>query len=116
MTKYHNVKTTVEGIEFDSRAEANRYAELRLMEKAGEIRELRRQVTFVLAPAIRVVTSTRTKPALRYIADFTYLDLKHDRYVVEDVKSAPTAQKEAFRIKLHLMKSVHGIDVHLVKH
>lgn len=116
MSKYHNVKSAVDGIVFDSKREANRWCELRLLERAGEISDLQRQVRFELAPAVRIGASGRMKPSLRFYADFTYTDLKHGgALVVEDVKSEPTAEKEAFRIKLHLMKSIHGIDVQLVR-
>lgn len=115
MSKYHNVKSTVDGIEFASKREANRWCELRLLQRAGEIKDLQRQVRFELAPPVRIGATGRMKPALRYLADFSYLDMKLGQRVVEDVKSAPTAEKEAFRIKLHLMKSIHGIDVRLVK-
>jgi hypothetical protein len=115
MSKYHAVKTTVDGILFDSKREANRYCELRLLEKAGDIKNLQRQVRFELAPPVKLSGSTRTKPAIRFYADFAYTDLKHGgALIVEDVKSTPTAEKEAFRIKLHLMKSIHNIDVQLV--
>jgi hypothetical protein len=115
MSKYHSVKSVVDNITFDSRREANRYCELKLLERAGEIRNLQRQVRFELAPPVRLATG-RMKPAIRYFADFTYNDLKHDGVlVVEDVKSLPTAEKEVFRLKLHLLKWRHGIDVRLVR-
>lgn len=113
-SKYHSIKSTVDGITFDSRREANRWCELKLLQRAGAICDLQRQVRFVLAPPVRVGASSRMKPALRFLADFTYRDVQLDETVVEDVKSEPTATKEAFRIKLHLMKSVHGIDVQIV--
>ena len=73
-------------------------------ERAGSIERLEREVVFVLAPA--VVINGRKKPALRYVADFTYV--RDGMKIVEDSKGVRTA---VFRIKAHLMKSVHGIDI-----
>jgi hypothetical protein len=115
-SKYLNKKCRLDGYLFDSLREASRWSELRLLERAGEINHLERQVVYVLAPPVRLPPDNRQKPALRYVADFRYVDLKHGgETVVEDVKSSITAEKEAFRIKLHLMKSVHDIDVRLVR-
>lgn len=111
--KYGNKKVNLDGMTFDSQREVARWAALQLMQKAGDIRDLQRQVPYVLAPAVRLGPSQRQKPAMRYVADFVYRDLrKGDVVVVEDVKGVQT---EVFRVKLHLMKSVHGIDVQMVK-
>lgn len=106
--KYGNKKTVVGGIEFDSKAEARRWQELCLLHRAGEVRELRRQVVYVLAPGVKFLDAKRSQPALRYIADFHYFDVRLDRYVCEDVKGVLTA---LFRVKRHLMATVHGIDI-----
>lgn len=110
--KYRNQPTTVDGIQFDSKAEARRWQELRLMERAGEIRDLERQPLYVLAPPVRFADSKRATPSLRYWADFRYFDVRANREVCEDVKGIQT---QAFRLKRHLMKSVHGIDVLVTK-
>ena len=89
---------------FDSLKERDRYIELELMQKAGLIRNLLTQQAFVLAES--VVLDGRKKPALRYVADFTYFDA--NEFVVEDVKGVKTKE---YRIKRHLMKSVLGIEV-----
>lgn len=102
--KYANQPVTVDGIEFDSKAEARYWGALRVRELAGEIRNIRRQVVYELAPA--VVIGGRKRPPLRYIADFVYEE--GDKTVVADVKGAVP---DAYRIKRHLMKSVHGIDI-----
>ena len=52
--KYGNKKTVVDGITFDSRKEAKRYQELKLLEKAGEIKDLRRQVKYELIPSQKI--------------------------------------------------------------
>jgi hypothetical protein len=114
-SKYLNKKTELDGYTFDSNREAQRWAELQLLERAGDIEDLKRQVGFILAPAVRFTPEGRQKPALKYWADFCYVDVKRGgRVVVEDVKSKATAEKEAFRIKLHLMKALLGITVDLV--
>lgn len=63
-----------------------------------------------LAPAVRLHGEKRLKPALRYVADFRYyyFDPRLGHFVVEDTKGRDTPVS---RIKRHLMKSVHGIDV-----
>lgn len=93
---------------FDSKSEFERFKTLTLLQRCGDIAELRRQVVYVLADSIKL--NGRKKPALRYVADFVYKQAGAD--VVEDVKGFVPS---AFRVKQHLMKSVHGIDVIVVK-
>lgn len=104
--KYHAIKTTIGDITFDSKGEAMRYQELMILLKAGAISDFQRQVKYELAPA--VVIGGRKRPALRYIADFVYFDTVKQAQVVEDFKGKVTPE---YRIKRHLMKSVHGIDI-----
>lgn len=113
--KYGNVPTVLNEWRFDSRREARRYSELLAKATQGEIWELQRQPRFVLAPAVRLLGEKRQKPAIIYTADFQYRISRTDTVVVEDVKSPSTAKAEAFRMKQHLMKSVHGIDVRIVR-
>ena len=108
--KYGNKKTVIDGITFDSKAEANRYTELKWMFHAGAISKLELQPVYVLAPGVKFDGEARAKPEMRYRADFTYIE--NGVKVVEDVKGVET---EAFRIKRHLMKWLHGIDVKVVK-
>ena len=114
-TKYANVKTTVGELKFDSKAEARRYNDLVMLQKAGHIAGLTLQVPFVLAPSVKLEGAPRAKPALKYVADFVYSDIDAGKIIVEDVKSPATRNLPAFRIKQHLMKSVHGIDIRLTK-
>jgi hypothetical protein len=105
VSKYGNTRTRG----YDSKREANRARDLQLLENAGEITELRFQVAFELAPA--VVIGGRKKPALRYFADFVYRDKEYKLnggLVVEDCKGFRTAE---YKIKKHLMKSVHNLDI-----
>lgn len=108
--KYGNVKVEHDGIKFDSKREAKRYRELVAMQARGEIAELERQVVFVLAAA--VVIGGRKRPALRYVADFVYERAGDERQTIEDVKGRIT---EGYRIKRHLMKAVHGLDIVEIK-
>ena len=99
MTKYGNVKTVVDGITFDSKAEAARYRELKLMERAGKISDLRTQPSFILVPGFRK-NGTYYRP-VRYIADFQYVDIANRAVVVEDVKGFRT---DVFKLKKKLFE------------
>jgi len=107
--KYASEKVEQGGVRFDSKKEARRWAELERMQAGGQISELRRQVAFVLAPAVLLAGEARTKPAMKYLADFTYV--QGGQLVVEDVKSAPTRKLAIFRAKKHLMATVHNIHI-----
>jgi hypothetical protein len=108
--KMHAEKTVVNGVEFASKAEARRFNHLKVLERAGRIKDLQLQPVFVLAPA--VVLDGRKKPALRYVADFSYVDLATCKRVIEDVKGMATP---VYRIKRHLMKTVLGLEVKEVR-
>jgi hypothetical protein len=100
--KYHNVKTTsADGIVHDAKGECERWEELRLLERSGAIRSLRRQVPFALVVSGVLVCT--------YIADFVYED--GAATVVEDRKSPRTRQLAAFRIKAKLMQAIHGLQI-----
>ena len=114
MSKYASKKTRVDNLVFDSKREAARYLELKMLMRVGKITGLTLQVPFVLAPGVKFAGSARAKPAIRYFADFVYSDVASGQIVVEDVKSPATAKLSAFVMKRHLMKSIHGIDVRLV--
>ena len=109
--KFRNIKTEYDGQKFDSRKEANRYAELRLMERAGAIYELRRQVVFEIIPTQKDETTGETveRPA-KYIADFVYRDAFTHKLIVEDVKSKATKTPE-YILKRKLMYYRFGIRV-----
>jgi hypothetical protein len=90
MSKYQSKKTIVDGIAFDSKAEARRYCELKMLEKAGEIADLQLQFAFQLQPPFR--KNGKTIRAINYIADFVYTDTRKCRIVVEDVKGFKTKE------------------------
>ena len=107
LSKYNNKKTLIDGFWFDSKKEANRYIELKMLQAAKLIRDLMMQQVFELSPS--VVIQGRKRPPLRYKADFTYFDdRKQGQFVVEDTKGFKT---EGYKIKRHLMKALHGIEV-----
>jgi adenine-specific DNA glycosylase len=105
-SKYRNEKVEVDGEKFDSKREYARFQQLKLLERAGKISGLKRQVVFELAPAL--VINGKKKRALRYYADFLYLEQPGNQLVVEDSKGVRTKE---FIIKQHLMKWLHNIDV-----
>lgn len=109
--KYKNQKVTdPDGTTFDSRAEHRHWCHLVLMQKAGEITELKRQVPFELVPAQVAPDGSKIR-ATTYIADFTYRD-KAGTLIVEDPKGFSTPE---WRIKRKLMLQVHGIWVREVR-
>lgn len=125
MKKYHNKKIKVDGIIFDSKKEAVRYKELKILEKAGIIHDVQRQVKYVLIPAqyeptssVYVKGNNKGKPKkgkliereCAYYADFVYM--QGGNTIVEDVKGYREGQAyNLFVIKRKLMLYVHGIIV-----
>lgn len=101
-SKYRSKKTAVDGIVFDSKHEAARWQELKLLERAGQISNLTRQVKYQLIPTQR--GSVRTERGVSYIADFVYT--KNGQTVIEDAKGVKTPD---YIIKRKLMLQVHGI-------
>lgn len=83
MNKYHNIKTIVGGITFDSKAEAARYQELLLLQKAKVISELELQPKFLLQEGYKDAGGKKVQP-IYYIADFRYME--KGKIVIEDVK------------------------------
>lgn len=110
MSKYRNRKTTIDGITFDSKAEARRYAELKLLEKVGEIRDLELQPRFRLVDGFK--KNGKVFRPIDYIADFKYVD-REGKTIVEDVKGKET---EVFKIKQKLFEMKYpGLELKIVK-
>lgn len=116
MSKYHARKVTRGGRTFDSAKEARRFGELSLLQRAGEISDLRTQVKYVLIPAQRepdvigkrggVTPGKLLERECAYVADFVY---KQDGVeVVEDAKGMRTKD---YIIKRKMMLWVHGIRI-----
>ena len=106
-SKYRNRISYVAGERFDSQHEANRWVELKLLEKAGEIEKLERQVPFEIIPGIVNENTGRVvQRPTKYIADFVYY--KDGKQVVEDAKGYITAE---YRIKKKLMLWRYRINI-----
>ncbi len=97
-SKWHNVRTELDGITFDSAREANRYGELKIELLAGEITDLELQKRFSLdVNGIHVCN---------YFADFVYK--RSGVQIVEDSKGKPT---DLYKIKRALMLAIRGIKI-----
>lgn len=125
-SKYKSKKTVLNGIEFDSSKEAKRYQELLLLERAGKITDLKRQVAFELLPAQYEEIPTgefykrgerKGQPKMKrvciensvvYNADFVYTE--NGKKVVEDTKSKATKTKD-YIIKRKMVLYFHGIRI-----
>lgn len=108
--KYGNEKVMDRGQKFDSKAEHRRFLHLELLQRAGEIFDLKLQVEFLLIPELEKPSGGKERPT-KYLADFTYKDRK-GRLIVEDVKGAVTPE---FRLKRKLMLHVHGIEIQEIR-
>ena len=134
-SKLGNKAIIIDGQRFDSRAEARRYGQLRMLERAGEISDLQRQKTYELIPGHYEYLPTgkifsrgvrkgqkeykrvTVELPVKYIADFVYKD-KDGNTVVEDVKgysNPKSATYAKFVIKRKLMLWLHGVKVKEVK-
>ena len=115
--KYNAVKTEAYGKIFDSAHEAERYGELLLLERAGEIYDLKTQVKYVLIPAKREPDKIGPRGGVKkgkiieretyYKADFVY-KTKDGTEIVEDAKGY---REKSYKLKRKLMLQVHGIRI-----
>lgn len=94
-SKFGNVRVETEDGNFDSKREAKRFKELKLLEKANEITALSRQVRFNLQGVV-------------YVADFVYFNIKERQWIIEDSKGAKT---QVYLNKKKLMKNILGIEI-----
>jgi hypothetical protein len=97
--KYGAKAVTIDGIRFASTKEGKRYAELKLLAKAGEINSLTLQPEFDF--------KVNGKKIFTYVADFSYFDRK-DREIIEDVKGVRTP---VYLLKKKLIESYHDIEI-----
>lgn len=113
--KFNARRTEVDGIVFASASEAKRYSELKLLERAGEITELKLQPEYPIIVGDRPVKirSGRYKNGypVKYIADFSYFDITNDAAVVEDSKGMDTPLS---RLKRALVEAIYGVEVRIV--
>lgn len=116
--KYGNNTIVIGDNTYDSMKEYRRYLDLLMLEKAGEIEDLRRQVKFILIPAQREPNTVGKRGGIKkgkllerevaYFADFVYKDVKSGEIVVEDTKGMRT---DKYIIKRKLMLYVHHIKI-----
>lgn len=114
--KYKNRKTKVGGILFDSKAEADRYLELKAMEQSGDISDLRLQIAYELIPVQKesdkvgprggVIPGKVIHRPITYVADFVYME--NGEEIVEDCKGVRT---EVYKIKRKLFRYRYGKDI-----
>lgn len=104
MSKYHNKKTTIDGILFDSKREGNFYTKLKLMRNAGVIWNLELQKKYVLQKAFTF--NNKKIREISYIADFVYED--KDGLHIVDTKGYRT---EVYKLKKKLFIKKYGIDI-----
>ena len=88
-SKYKNVKVVIDGIKFDSKKEARRYEELKLLQLGGKVSNLELQPKFELQMGFRDINTGKKERAINYIADFQYRD-EVGNLIVEDVKGMKT--------------------------
>lgn len=109
MNKYRNKKVIVDGKEFDSKKEGNRYKELRLLERAGEISNLELQPRFLLQDKFK--KNGRTFRKIEYVADFKYIE--NGKTIVEDVKGMQT---DVFKLKHKIFEKVYpDLELRIIK-
>lgn len=109
--KFGAVKKVVDDVKFDSTKEANRYAQLKLLVRAGKIKDLEVQPVYTLVKSVKYKNAKRAKPAMIYTADFRYWDIEKGELVVEDVKSKATAKETDYIMRRHMMLAFHGIEI-----
>ena len=121
--KYNAKKVIIDGIEFDSKKESQRYLVLKKAQEDGAISELTLQPRWDALPAKKetYVEHLKTKDKIKervivrpiqYTADFSYI--KDGELVVEDTKPCPKMLSRDVPLRLKLMKYFHDIDVRLV--
>ena len=92
---------TLDGITFDSKKEMMRYAELKLLQRAGEIEGLTCQPSYTL--------EIGGKPFCKYTADFSYI--QRNVFVIEDVKSTGTVKDSAYKLRKKAFELSMGLKV-----
>jgi hypothetical protein len=104
MNKYRNKPTHIDGIRFASKAEAKRYQELKLLERAGEITGLRLQPRYPLY-------AYEKEKICDYVGDFEYFEPVKGKYITEDVKGVLTP---VFKLKAKLFKAHYQREIRII--
>ena len=109
MNKYRNKKAQIDMYVFDSVRESQRYKELKLLERAGEISNLELQPRFLLQDSFKKNGKTFRK--IEYVADFMYLE--NGKTIVEDVKGLQT---DVFKLKHKIFEKVYlDLELKIIK-
>jgi len=107
--KYGNKRTEVDGIRFQSKAEARRYCELKQQLEQGLIRDLEWQHPIPLdAYVFQGKYAGTVRHVADYLADFRYVDCATGEPVYEDVKGFSTT---VYRLKKRWAETEHGIKI-----
>jgi len=104
--KFGAQRITVDGITFDSKREAKRWAELKLLERAGKIIELRRQVVVPLEGRHGPLQARKGRQ-MRITVDFGYVEVATGQSIYEDAKGMPTRDYEVRRA----VAAAQGVEV-----
>lgn len=114
-SKYKNKKTIVEGIEFDSKKEAEYYLRYKTLEKFGKIKNLVLQEKFpFIINGVPVVIRSERYPKGRttsYRADFSFFDIESGAWRVVDIKGVQT---DLFKLKRALVEAIYGVHVEVI--
>jgi len=109
VNKYKNKKVVVDGEEFDSIRESQRYKELKLLLRAGEISNLELQPRFLLQDSFK--KNGRVFRKIEYVADFQYIE--NGKTIVEDVKGIQT---DVFKLKHKIFEKVYpNLELRIIK-
>lgn len=109
MGKIPHTRVELDGYKFDSKAEARRYQELKLLAYNGDIENLEVHPSFDL-----MVLPRDDKPEVRvgkYTADFQYWDKEKRKFIVEDVKGGSATKTEAYMLRKRMVEAMYGIEV-----
>lgn len=106
INKYRNTKIMIDGIEFASKKEGLRYKQLKLLERAGLIKDLELQKEYILQDKFKINNKTVRK--ISYIADFSYISTKDNKLHVVDVKGFKT---DVYKLKKKLFEYKYGIEI-----
>ena len=104
ISKYKNKKAEYKGMLFDSKKELSRYLILEDMQNKGQIKNLKRQVPFILVPSFNL--EKKRYREMKYIADFVYEE--NGKQIVEDVKGIRT---DVYKLKKKLMAYIYEIEI-----
>lgn len=102
--KYRNEPVVIDGVRFDSKRESIRWHVLRLLERAGDIKDLKRQVRHQLV--------AHGQPICVFVADFDYFDNATKQPVTEDVKGVET---DVFKLKAKLFAAQYGREIRVTR-